>query len=233
MHCRQQNLTYTAKNLEVLRERINVGCPCCHRRLSSGHVLARMRFFEIVRPHAPRRFVRARFAVIIARAPARVAVAAMGSAWLFMRFVRMDGRSAAVAAPRHLWRETEKFFESGREKAAGWEVDRERMGDGRVRRTIYFDKGKVVGNCLRLGVSKDIQSSDGACDANRMLPDRIHLDAAATRTRERPRRRCSAGGGGKAEAPLFCFRLSHARAASTEKTEINGTGKRYVQMYNE
>jgi hypothetical protein len=65
-----------------------------------------------------------------------------------------------------LWRETEKFFESGREKAAGWEVDRERMGDGRVRRKIYFDKGKVFGNCLRLGVSKHIQSPE-AC---RMAP---------------------------------------------------------------
>jgi hypothetical protein len=75
---------------------------------------------------------------------------------------------------------------------------------------------------------------DGACDANRMLHNRIHLDAAASGTRER-RRRCSDRGGGKAEAPLFCFRLSHARALPQcrEKTEINGTGKRYVQMYNE
>ena len=222
MHCRQQNLTYTAKNLEVLRERINVGCPCCHRRLSSGHVLARMRFFEIVQPHAPRRFIRARFAVIIARAPARVAVAAMGSAWLFMRFVRMDGRSAAVAAPRHLWRETEKFFESGREKAAGWEVDRERMGDGRVRRKIFFDNGKVVGDCLRLGVSKHIQSSEAcrmapvmriACyptESTSTLQQLARASAAAAAApgaAARQRRRCSA----------FAFLTRALPQCSTEK----------------
>jgi hypothetical protein len=72
---------------------------------------------------------------------------------------------------------------------------------------------------------------DGACDANRMLHNRIHLDAAASGTRER-RRRCSDRGGGKAEAVVLLSPFSRARAA-TVQTEINGTGKRYVQMYNE
>ena len=226
MHCRQQNLTYTAKNLEVLRERINVGCPCCHRRLSSGHVLARMRFFEIVRPHAARRFVGAGFAVIVVRAAARVAVAAMGSAWLFMRFVRMDGRSAAVAAPRHLWRETEKFFESGREKAAGWEVDRERMGDCRERITLRTERSPMIG-CVW----------GTASTFNPLHPAGRRLGRNSYAALHNPPRRCSnlhaiaaaAALQRKAEAALFCFRLSHRLTrCHTAKTAIDGTEKRYV-----